>query len=112
MVNIVEIEGLSKSYEKGIVKALNGVDLTIEQGEFVAITGPSGSGKSTLLNMIGALDRADEGKIIVDGHDLLLEKDLSGFRSQTIGFVFQLHNLLPFLSSLENVELPTYELGI
>jgi putative ABC transport system ATP-binding protein len=87
MVNIVEIEGLSKSYEKGIVKALNGVDLTVEQGEFVAITGPSGSGKSTLLNMIGALDRADEGKIIVDGHDLLSEKDLSSFvRRQLVLF--------------------------
>ncbi|MDR1818965.1 MAG: ABC transporter ATP-binding protein [Methanobrevibacter sp.] len=112
MVNIVEIKNLTKFYEKGTVKALNGIDLTIEQGEFVAITGPSGSGKSTLLNMIGALDRADGGKVIVDGHDLLSEKDLSSFRSQTMGFVFQLHNLLPFLSSLENVELPTYELKI
>ncbi|MDR1819590.1 MAG: ABC transporter ATP-binding protein [Methanobrevibacter sp.] len=109
MVNIVEIEGLAKSYEKGSVKALDGVDLIIEEGEFVAITGPSGSGKSTLLNMIGALDRADKGKIIVDNHDLLSEKDLSSFRSQTIGFVFQLDNLLPMLSSVENVELPAYE---
>ncbi|MDR2544614.1 MAG: ATP-binding cassette domain-containing protein, partial [Methanobrevibacter sp.] len=109
MVNIVEIKNLTKFYEKGTVKALNGVDLTIEQGEFVAITGSSGSGKSTLLNMIGALDRADEGKIVVDGHDLLSEKDLSSFRSQTIGFVFQLDNLLPMLSSIENIELPAYE---
>ncbi|GAA5819022.1 MAG: ABC transporter ATP-binding protein [Methanobrevibacter sp. CfCl-M3] len=109
MVNIVEIEGLVKSYEKGSVKALDGIDLIIEEGEFVAIMGSSGSGKSTLLNMIGALDRADKGKIIVDNHDLLLEKDLSSFRSQTIGFVFQLDNLLPMLSSVENVELPAYE---
>ena len=112
MVNAVEIENLSKYYENGNVKALDGINLTIEKGEFVAIMGPSGSGKSTLLNMIGSLDRSDSGKIIVDGHDLLLEKDLSNFRSETIGFVFQLHNLLPMLSSLENIELPTYELKI
>jgi putative ABC transport system ATP-binding protein len=112
MVNVVEIENLSKFYENGKVKALDGINLTIEEGEFVAIMGPSGSGKSTLLNMIGSLDRSDDGKIIVDGHDLLLEKDLSNFRSETIGFVFQLHNLLPMLSSLENIELPTYELKI
>lgn len=112
MVNVVEIENLSKYYENGNVKALDGINLTIEEGEFVAIMGPSGSGKSTLLNMIGSLDRSDDGKIIVDGHDLLLEKDLSNFRSETIGFVFQLHNLLPMLSSLENIELPTYELKI
>lgn len=112
MVNVVEIENLSKYYENGNVKALDGINLTIEEGEFVAIMGPSGSGKSTLLNMIGSLDRSDSGKIIVDGHDLLLEKDLSNFRSETIGFVFQLHNLLPMLSSLENIELPTYELKI
>lgn len=112
MVNVVEIENLSKYYENGNVKALDGINLTIEKGEFVAIMGPSGSGKSTLLNMIGSLDRSDSGKIIVDGHDLLLEKDLSNFRSETIGFVFQLHNLLPMLSSLENIELPTYELKI
>ncbi|MDR2831198.1 MAG: ABC transporter ATP-binding protein [Methanobrevibacter sp.] len=112
MSKIVEIENLTKSYEKDSVKALNGINLTIEEGEFIAIMGPSGSGKSTLLNMIGALDKADDGKIIVDGHDLRVKKDLSDFRSETIGFVFQLHNLLPMLSSLENVELPTYELRI
>ncbi|MDR1819789.1 MAG: ABC transporter ATP-binding protein [Methanobrevibacter sp.] len=109
MANIVEIENLTKYYEKGSVKALNGINLTIEEGEFVAIMGPSGSGKSTLLNMIGALDRGDKGKIIVDGHNLLSKKDLSTFRSQTIGFVFQLDNLLPMLSSIENIELPAYE---
>ncbi|MDR1820747.1 MAG: ABC transporter ATP-binding protein [Methanobrevibacter sp.] len=110
MSNIIEIETLTKSYEKGNVKALNDVNLTVKEGEFIAIMGPSGSGKSTLLNMIGALDKADDGKIIVDGEDLKVKKDLSDFRSETIGFVFQLHNLLPMLSSLENVELPTYEL--
>ncbi|MDR2545618.1 MAG: ABC transporter ATP-binding protein [Methanobrevibacter sp.] len=110
MSNIIEVENLTKSYEKGKFKALNGVNLTVEEGEFIAIMGPSGSGKSTLLNMIGALDKADDGKIIVDGEDLKVKKDLSDFRSETIGFVFQLHNLLPMLSSLENVELPTYEL--
>ncbi|MDR2624023.1 MAG: ABC transporter ATP-binding protein [Methanobrevibacter sp.] len=112
MRNVVEIENLTKFYEKGSVKALDGVNLTVQEGEFVAIMGPSGSGKSTLLNMIGALDRADDGKIVVDGENLNVKKDLSDFRSETIGFVFQLHNLLPMLSSLENVELPTYELKI
>ena len=71
--------------------------------------GPSGSGKSTLLNMIGALDKADEGTIKVAGIDLMTAKDLNKFRSQEIGFVFQMHNLIPNLSVLENVEIPMYE---
>ena len=107
--NIIEIHGLKKSYDKGKVKALNGIDLMIKKGEFISIMGPSGSGKSTLLNMIGALDTADEGFIKVAGIDLMTAKDLSKFRSQKIGFVFQLHNLIPNLSVLENVEIPMYE---
>lgn len=104
--NIIEIHGLKKSFDKGRVKALNGVDLEIKEGEFVSIMGPSGSGKSTLLNMIGAFDRADEGTIEVAGIDLMKTKRLDQFRSQKIGFVFQLHNLIPNLSVLENVEIP------
>jgi putative ABC transport system ATP-binding protein len=107
--NIVEIKDLRKSFDKGKVTALNGIDLEIKKGEFVSITGPSGSGKSTLLNMIGALDRADEGFINVAGYDLTLKNDLSEFRSQEIGFIFQLHNLIPNLSVLENVEIPLFE---
>jgi putative ABC transport system ATP-binding protein len=108
--NIIEIQGLKKSFDKGRIKALNGIDLEIKKGEFVSIMGPSGSGKSTLLNMIGALDKADEGSIKVAGIDLMKTKDLSNFRSQEIGFVFQLHNLIPNLSVLENVEIPMYEI--
>ncbi len=107
--NIIEIHNLKKSFDKGKIKALNGIDLEVKRGEFISIMGPSGSGKSTLLNMIGALDKADEGTIHVAGIDLMKVKDLNKFRSQEIGFVFQLHNLIPNLSVLENVEIPMYE---
>jgi putative ABC transport system ATP-binding protein len=110
--NIIEIKGLKKSYDKGKIKALNGMDLEVKRGEFISIMGPSGSGKSTLLNMIGALDRADEGSIKIADVDLMKTKDLSKFRSQEIGFVFQMHNLIPNLSVLENVEIPMYETKI
>ena len=108
MSNIVEINGLYKSYENGNIKALNGIDLTIKEGEFVSIIGPSGSGKSTLLNMLGALDLPDKGSIKVAGYDLLSNKKLNEFRSQKIGFVFQLHNLIPNLSVVENIEIPMF----
>lgn len=109
--NVVEIKNLIKRYDNGRIKALNGIDLEIREGEFVSIIGPSGSGKSTLLNMIGALDTADEGSIQVAGNDLTMKKDLSDFRSQKIGFIFQLHNLIPNLSVLENVTIPMYGNG-
>jgi len=107
--NIIEIKGLEKSYEKGHIKALNGIDLDIKEGEFVSIIGPSGSGKSTLLNMFGALDTADSGTITVAEYDLTKNKKLAEFRSQKIGFIFQLHNLIPNISVLENVEIPMFE---
>ncbi|WP_297898933.1 ABC transporter ATP-binding protein [Methanobrevibacter sp.] len=107
--NIVEIRGLEKSYEKGNIKALNGIDLDIKEGEFVSIIGPSGSGKSTLLNMLGALDIADSGTIEVAGYDLSKNKKLDEFRSKKIGFIFQLHNLIPNISVAENVEIPMFE---
>ncbi|AEG19151.1 ABC transporter ATP-binding protein [Methanobacterium paludis] len=110
--NIIEIKNLKKSYDKGKIKALNGVDLEIKRGEFVSIIGPSGSGKSTLLNMIGALDEAGEGSISVAGIDLTQKQDLSRFRSEEIGFVFQLHNLIPNLTVLENVQIPMLETHI
>jgi putative ABC transport system ATP-binding protein len=108
MGNIVEISNLIKTYEDGHIKALNGIDLTIREGEFVSIIGPSGSGKSTLLNMLGALDLPDSGSINVAGYDLLSNKKLNEFRAQKIGFVFQLHNLIPNLSVVENIEIPMF----
>ncbi len=108
MSNIVEIKDLTKSYENGNIKALNGINLTIEDGEFVSIIGPSGSGKSTLLNMLGALDTPDSGVIRVADFDLGSSKKLNEFRSDKIGFVFQLHNLIPNLSVVENVEIPMF----
>ena len=108
MSNIVEIKNLTKSYEKGNIKALNGIDLSIGEGEFVSIIGPSGSGKSTLLNMLGALDTPDSGSINVAGFDLKKNKHLNKFRADEIGFVFQLHNLIPNLSVVENVEIPMF----
>jgi putative ABC transport system ATP-binding protein len=107
--NIVEIENLEKSYEKGNIKALNGINLEIKKGEFVSIIGPSGSGKSTLLNMIGALDVADGGNIEVAGYDLGKKKKLAEYRSKKIGFIFQLHNLIPNISVMENIEIPMFE---
>ncbi len=106
---IIEIKDLKKSYENGRIKALDGINLNIKSGECVSIIGPSGSGKSTLLNMIGALDKADEGHINVAGIDLMQKKDLSQFRLNEIGFVFQLHNLIPNLTVLENVQTPLIE---
>lgn len=108
----IRIKNLEKSYDNGQIKALNGVDLEIKEGEFVSIIGPSGSGKSTLLNMIGALDIADEGSIEVAGIDLIKNKDLSRFRSEKVGFVFQLHNLIPNLTVIENVEIPMLETSL
>lgn len=107
-MNAVEISDLYKSYEDGKIKALNGVSLTIANGEFVSIIGPSGSGKSTLLNMLGALDVPDSGSINVAGEDLSSSKQLNRFRGEKIGFIFQLHNLIPNISVVENVEIPMF----
>ena len=107
-MNAVEIKDLYKSYEGGKIKALNGVSLTIADGEFVSIIGPSGSGKSTLLNMLGALDVPDSGSITVAGEDLMSSKKLNRFRGEKIGFIFQLHNLIPNISVVENVEIPMF----
>jgi ABC-type lipoprotein export system ATPase subunit len=83
--------------------------MAVLEGEIVAVMGPSGSGKSTLLHIIGALDRPTSGQVIVNGKDLAKVRDLDRFRSETVGFVFQLHNLIPTLTALENVEIPLYE---
>ena len=107
-MNAVKIRDLYKSYEGGKIKALNGINLTIADGEFVSIIGPSGSGKSTLLNMLGALDVPDSGSISIAGEDLASSKKLNEFRGEKIGFIFQLHNLIPNISVVENVEIPMY----
>ncbi len=109
-MTILQTEALKKYYGSGDtqVKALDGVNLSIEQGEFVAIVGTSGSGKSTLLHMLGGLDRPTSGTVTVDGKDIFALKDeaLTIFRRRKIGFVFQSYNLVPVLSVWENIVLP------
>ena len=109
-MEILRTENLKKYYEQGTapVKAIDGVNISIEQGEFVAIVGTSGSGKSTLLNMLGGLDRPTKGKVFVDGKDIfsLKDEELTIFRRRKIGFVFQAFNLVPVLNVYENIVLP------
>jgi putative ABC transport system ATP-binding protein len=105
----VEIRDLYRIYSEGEpteVRALDGVNLCIAPGELVTVMGPSGSGKSTLLNMIGALDLPTRGEVYVDGQDLLKLRAKDVFRAHHVGFVFQLHNLIPTLTARENVEIP------
>jgi ABC-type lipoprotein export system ATPase subunit len=104
---IIETRDLVKVYGDGArVRALDEVNLHIVRGEFVSVMGPSGSGKSTLLNMIGALDRPTGGQVLVNEQDLSKVRDLDTFRARTVGFIFQLHNLIPTLTARENVEVP------
>ena len=110
VMSILETKDLRKIYGSGDteVKALDGVNLSVENGEFVAIVGTSGSGKSTLLHMLGGLDRPTSGSVIVDGKDIFRLKDeaLTIFRRRKIGFVFQSYNLVPVLNVYENIVLP------
>ena len=107
-MNIVECTDVKKIYRQGKIEiqALRGVNLTIEEGGFVALAGPSGSGKTTLLNLIGGLDCMDAGSVVVDGNTLneMNQSQLARLRLNKIGFVFQAYNLIPVLSALENVE--------
>jgi len=104
---IVETRDLTRIYGDGEqVKALDGVNLKVKMGEFMAVMGPSGSGKSTLLNMIGALDLPTRGQVMINGQDLKNIRDKDNFRSHTVGFMFQLHNLIPTLTARENIEVP------
>ena len=109
-MSILETRDLRKTYGTGDteVRALDGIDLSVEQGEFVAIVGTSGSGKSTLLHMLGGLDRPTGGTVTVDGRDIFSLKDeaLTIFRRRKIGFVFQSYNLVPVLNVYENIVLP------
>lgn len=102
---MIETRDLVKVYADGKVRALDGVDLTVSSGEFVAVTGPSGCGKSTLLSLLAALDTPDAGVIRVGSYDLAHLRDADRFRRQEVGLVFQLHNLLPRLTVLQNVEI-------
>ncbi|UWP61323.1 ABC transporter ATP-binding protein [Ruminococcus gauvreauii] len=109
MQPIVVMEGIRKYYRMGevTIQAVDGIDLTIEKGEFTVIVGPSGAGKTTVLNILGGMDTADEGTILVDGNDIsqYRERQLTTYRRNDIGFVFQFYNLVQNLTALENVEL-------
>lgn len=108
----VEMADVSKYYDNGLVKALDGLSLQVGVGESVAVTGPSGCGKSTMLHLIAALDRPSSGVIKVGGASLAQTKDLPGYRRCHIGLVFQLHNLLPQLSAIKNVEVAMFGTGL
>jgi len=102
----VVIEHVRKSFEGGLIRSLEDVNLRIEPGEFISLMGPSGSGKSTLLNLIGALDRPDSGSISVGARRIEDLRNPAEYRAEIVGFVFQLHHLIPTLSALENVQMP------
>ena len=104
----IETRNLSREYQTGRVRALDGTNLTIARGEWVAITGPSGSGKSTLLQLIAALDQPTDGAVIVNGHDLRSISSLDRYRREVVGLVFQLHNLLPHLDARRNIEIAMF----
>lgn len=108
---MISISNITKSF--GSLQVLKGIDLTINKGEVVSIVGPSGAGKTTLLQIIGTLDRADSGSIIIDNQDItsLSQKKLADFRNRHIGFVFQFHQLLPEFTALENIMIPALIAG-
>ena len=120
VADMLVTQGLTRQYTKKTwaVNALQGIDLEVKQGDFIAIQGPSGSGKTTLLNILGTLDRPTSGVVVIDGREtsMMGERELerSGIRGRSIGFIFQDFNLIPILSAVENVELPMEhtELGI
>ena len=109
-MNILSVRNLKKYYQIGenVVKALDGIELDIKEGEFLAIVGTSGSGKSTLLHMLGGLDNPTSGEVLIDGKDIskLSRDELTIYRRRKIGFVFQNYNLLPLMNVYENIVLP------
>ena len=109
---MIEIQGITKSF--GYLQVLKGIDLIIYKGEVVSIVGPSGAGKTTLLQIMGTLDKADAGSVVINGVEVgrLKEKELSAFRNKQVGFVFQFHQLLPEFTALENVMMPALIQGV
>jgi putative ABC transport system ATP-binding protein len=115
-MEVIRLEQIEKTYsDNGVpVHALRGVDLKIRQGEFVVIAGPSGSGKTTLLNVMGALDKATEGKVFLESDDISEKSkaEIAAFRLEKLGFIFQAYNLIPVLTAIENIEFTMMLLGI
>ncbi len=109
MGRVIECVDVRKRFNA--VDVLRGIDLVVERGEFVALSGPSGGGKSTLLHLLAALDHADSGRIVVNGHDLRNLRAVNRYRREDVGIVFQLHNLLPHMSASRNVELAMFGTG-
>ena len=109
MGTIIEFKNVDKVYQSGeqVLKAMDNVNFTIEEGEFVVILGPSGAGKSTLLNLLGGLDSVSSGEIIVNGNHIesFNDNELTEYRAKNVGFIFQFYNLIPNLTALENIEL-------
>src|SRR3954470_7805979 len=106
---LLEARGLTREFDEGQVRALRGADLTINEGEFIAIIGPSGCGKSTLLQMLGALDRPTSGTLLYRGKSLPDLLDPAAYRAREIGFIFQAFHLLPTFTAVENVQIPMFE---
>ena len=107
---LIEVRDVQRSFDEGRVQALRGVDFKIHDGEFLAIVGPSGSGKSSLLQILGALDEPSEGEIFFHGKSVAEIHDISKFRAENIGIVFQSFHLIPTLTALENVQIPMFEM--
>ena len=109
-MTLIDCQQLTREYRKGenVIRPLDGLDLSVDRGEFLALMGPSGSGKTTLLNMIAGIDRPTRGELLIDGQDItrLSRNHLAAWRATEVGYIFQLYNLVPVLSAFENVELP------
>lgn len=109
---MIQLKNITKSF--GSLQVLRGIDLSVEEGQVVSIVGPSGAGKTTLLQIMGTLDKADSGQVIINGQDIsaLNQKKLSRFRNKHLGFVFQFHQLLPEFTALENIMIPAFIGGV
>jgi ABC-type lipoprotein export system ATPase subunit len=108
----IRTKDLVKRYNGAGITALAGVSIDVDRGHYLCIMGPSGSGKSTLLNLVGALDVPTSGEVVLNGRSLSTERNLDAVRAREVGFIFQLHNLIPTLTSVENVEIPMMAVGV
>lgn len=109
---MIEVNNLAKTFEQGLVQALNGISFSVSEGEITSIMGPSGCGKSTLLKIIGTLDLGDSGELRINGKNILEYQPFCRFRANHLGFVFQFHHLLPSMTLWENVEVPLWSLPL